>query len=327
MRPTLLIDRSDRARIELAGAQAVATLNGLVTNDVTALRAGQGQYAAALTAKGKIVADIIVLMLDDRLQVHASPAAAPGLQAMLTKFVNPRFATRTDVTETTCELTLVGEAAAEILARACGDSVSAETLATLAPFWHITATIGQTVAMIVHLPAIGAHGASMYAVIAPRDQLDALGSALRIAGAVDSDAVALNTLRVESGFPEWGIDMDENTLPQEANLDDMHAVSYTKGCYIGQETVARIHFRGHVNRSLRRLTFPDGIEPPRGAALQDSEHRGIGDVRSTSRSATAGVIGIGMVRREIDDGAAIDVHWDGGSAHAVITGKAKGAID
>lgn len=327
MRPTLLIDRSDRARIELSGAQAVATLNGLVTNDVTALRPGQGQYAAALTAKGKIVADIIVLMLGDRLQVHASPAASPGLQAMLTKFVNPRFATRIDVTETTGELTLVGESAADIIARASGGSASAEALTALTQFCHVTGTIGSTAATIVHLPAIGAHNASMYAIVAQRDQLGSIGAALRGAGAVDSDAVALDTLRVESGFPEWGIDMDENTLPQEANLDDMHAVSYTKGCYIGQETVARIHFRGHVNRSLRRLTFPDGVEPPRGATLQDSEHRGIGDVRSTALSATAGAIGIGMVRREIEDGASIDVHWEGGSAHAVITGKAKGAID
>ena len=167
----------------------------------------------------------------------------------------------------------------------------------------------------------------MYSVIVRRDQLDELHAALCAAGAMDADAAAMDTLRVESGFPEWGIDMDENTLPQEANLDDMHAVSYTKGCYIGQETVARIHFRGHVNRSLRRLTFADGIEPPRGAVLQDVEHRSIGEVRSTAKSELAGTIGIGMVRREIDDGQTIDVHWEGGATSAVITGKAKGAID
>ncbi len=327
MHPTLLIDRSDRARIEISGSQAVATLNGLITNDVAALKPGHGQYAAALTAKGKIVADMIVLMLEDRLQIHTAPAAAPGLRGMLTKFVNPRFATHTDISGDTADLTLVGDGAAAVIARASNDSVSLEALNALAQFWHIRGMIGTASVTIVRLPEIGARGTSVYSVIAHRIHLDDLRGALRAAGAVDADASAMNVLRVESGYPEWGIDMDENTLPQEANLDDVHAVSYTKGCYIGQETVARIHFRGHVNRSLRRLTFADGPEPPHGAVLQDAEHRSIGDVRSTARSEIAGTIGIGMVRREIDDGQSIDVHWDGGSTSAVITGKAKGAID
>jgi folate-binding protein YgfZ len=327
MPPTLLIDRSDRARIELSGAHAVATLNGLVTNDVAALKAGHGQYAAALTAKGKIVADMILLMLNDRIQVHASPASAPGLRAMFTKFVNPRFATLADVTDSTGDITLVGNDAAELVARASGGSVSAESLSALPHFSFVSTTIGGAPVVIVHLPPIGADNECVYSAILPRDALEDVRTALRGAGAVDAGAEAMDTLRVESGFPEWGVDMDENTLPQEANLDDMHAVSYTKGCYIGQETVARIHFRGHVNRSLRRLRFLNGVMPPRGAVLQDSEHRGIGDVRSTAKSERDGAIGIGMVRREIDDGQAIDVHWEGGATTAVIAGKAKGAIE
>ena len=327
MRPTLLIDRSDRARIELSGQHAVATLNGLVTNDVATLKAGQGQYAAALTAKGKIVADIVVLMLDDRFQLHASPAAAPGLRAMLTKFVNPRFAKLNDVSEATGDLTLVGAHGTDVLTRASGGTVSAESLDELPLFSHVRGMIGSAAVSIVHLPSIGADNERVYSVIMSRDLAQVVRAELCAAGAVDASGAAMETLRVESGFPAWGIDMDDNTLPQEANLDEMHAVSYTKGCYIGQETVARIHFRGHVNRSLRRLTFTDGVEPPRGAVLQDSEHRGIGDVRSTARSERDGAIGIGMVRREIDDGETIDVHWEGGGTSAVVTGKAKGAID
>jgi folate-binding protein YgfZ len=167
----------------------------------------------------------------------------------------------------------------------------------------------------------------VYTLIVARDALDAARVALRTAGARDASIASLETLRVESGAPSWGVDMDENTLPQEANLDDMHAVSYTKGCYIGQETVARIHFRGHVNRNLRRLVFANGVEPPRGAVLQDDSHRNVGDVRSTARSELDGTIGIGMVRCEINDGETVEVHWEGGGTSAVITGKAKGAID
>ncbi|MEO7042192.1 MAG: hypothetical protein ABI035_08025 [Gemmatimonadaceae bacterium] len=327
MHHTLLIDRSNRARLELSGANAVATLNGLITNDVAALKSGHGQYAAALTAKGKIVADVIVLMFADRLQLHASPAAAPGLRAMLTKFVNPRFATLNDVTDSTADITVVGQKAAGTLAKAAGESITAEVLDALPHFSHVQATIGSRPVTIMRLPSIGSSDASLYSVILSQVDLETVRESLRSAGAeVGTDAV-LDRLRVESGFPEWGADMDESTLPQEANLDEMHAVSYTKGCYIGQETVARIHFRGHVNRSLRRLTFADAVQPPRGAVLQDSEHRAIGEVRSTACSEHEGAIGIGMVRREIDDGSTVDVRWDGGNTSAVVIGKAKGAIE
>jgi folate-binding protein YgfZ len=325
MRPTLLIDRSDRARFELAGDHATVTLNGLVTNDVATLKPGHGQYAAALTAKGKIVADMVVLMLSDRIQIHTSPKAAPGLRAMLTKFVNPRFAKLSEVSDSTCDLTVVGAGSPQVIAQASG--IGEEALRALPHYSHTQASVGAHQVMILHLPPIGADNESMYSLIAEREALNEIRDALHSAGATDGDAGDLDILRVESGFPEWGVDMDENTLPQEANLDDLHAVSYTKGCYIGQETVARIHFRGHVNRSLRRLAFTDDLAPPAGSAIQDSEHRGIGDVRSVATSERVGVIGIGMVRREIDDGTTIDVHWEGGATSAIVTGKAKGAIE
>ena len=180
---------------------------------------------------------MVVLMLDDRLQIHASPASAPGLRAMFLKFVNPRFATRTDVSEVTADLTLVGENAAELLARASSGTMNAETLAALPHFSHLAGTLGSVAVTIVRLPAIGMSNESVFSAIVLRDAFDATRTLLHAAGAVDASAAELDTLRVESGFPEWGIDMDENTLPQEANLDEMHAVSYTKGCYIGQETV------------------------------------------------------------------------------------------
>src|SRR5690349_7872044 len=106
MRHTLLFDRSDRARLEITGGAAQATLNGLVTNDVAGLRPGHGMYAAALTAKGKIVADVRILHVDDRFLLDTSARAAAGLRDMLTKYVNPRFATVRDVSETTCQLTV-----------------------------------------------------------------------------------------------------------------------------------------------------------------------------------------------------------------------------
>lgn len=309
----------------MTGAQAVATLNGLVTNDVAMLRRGQGEYAAALTAKGKIIADLRILMLDDGLLLDTSARAAEGLRAMLGKYVNPRFATQRDVSGTTGNVSVVGPGAVELLTSVTG--VPLESLTSLPVHSHLSAQIGSTSVTVLRARALGTAAWDVFDLIVPRDAMETVTGALRSRGATASDASTWEMLRVEAGTPEWGVDMDDSTLLQEANLEDLHAVSYTKGCYVGQETVARIHFRGHVNRTLRRLNFTGDVVPPGGAALTDAEHRSVGEVRSRTRSDTEGVIGIGMVRREIDDGAALDVRWEGGGTEAMVLGKAKGAIE
>ena len=127
------------------------------------------------------------------------------------------------------------------------------------------------------------------------------------AGAVPAGLAAWEIARVEAGRPEWGIDIDENTIPQEANLDELDAISYTKGCYIGQEVVARVHFRGHVNRHLRGLRAAGGgAPPPTGAQLIDDTGNHVGDVRSAVSSPRLGGIAIGMVRREVEPGRVAD---------------------
>ncbi|MGI8510723.1 MAG: YgfZ/GcvT domain-containing protein [Gemmatimonadaceae bacterium] len=325
MPPTLLFDRSDRARIEVTGAQAVATLNGLVTNDVAMLKRGQGEYAAALTAKGKIIADLRILMLDDGLLLDTSARAAEGLRGMLGKYVNPRFATQRDVSETTGNVSLVGPGAMELLAGVTG--LQMESLTGLLVHSHLKAQIGSASVTVLRARALGADLWDVFDLIVPRDAVQPVMDELHDRGATLSDASMWQMLRVEAGTPEWGVDMDDSTLLQEANLEALHAVSYTKGCYVGQETVARIHFRGHVNRTLRRLNFTGDVIPPEGATLTDAEHRSVGEVRSRARSDTEGVIGIGMVRREIDDGAALDVRWEGGGTEAMVMGKAKGSIE
>ena len=119
--------------------------------------------------------------------------------------------------------------------------------------------------------------------------------------------------------------MDDSTLPQEANFDELGAISYTKGCYIGQETVARVHFRGHVNRFLRRLRFVTRPAPPRGAELVDETGKVIGDVRSSALSPRYGGVGLGMVRREVPPGTTLQARWDGGECSVQIEQNEKGA--
>src|SRR5205823_10456899 len=124
--------------------------------------------------------------------------------------------------------------------------------------------------------------------------------------------------RVEAGRPEWGVDIDESTLPQEANFEELHAISYTKGCYTGQETVARVHFRGHVNKHLRGLRAASAEPPAPRASLFDATGKNVGDVRSTAASPRLGGIAMGMVRREIEVGAALIARWEGGETRVDV---------
>jgi folate-binding protein YgfZ len=119
--------------------------------------------------------------------------------------------------------------------------------------------------------------------------------------------------------------MDESTLPQEANFDELGAISYTKGCYIGQETVARVHFRGHVNRFLRRLRFVTRPAPPNGAELVDETGKVIGDIRSSALSPRFGGVALGMVRREVPPGTTLQARWDGGECSVQVEQNEKGA--
>jgi folate-binding protein YgfZ len=144
----------------------------------------------------------------------------------------------------------------------------------------------------------------------PADSANALVDQLVASGASHVGLAAWEIARIENGVPEWGIDMDDNTLAQEAELERMHAISFTKGCYTGQETVARVHFRGHVNRHLRQLRFAGVAVPPPGAQVFGDGDRNLGDVRSSAYSPKQGGVAIAMLRHEAVVGSAVSVRWD-----------------
>ena len=328
----LLVDRSHRDRWTLRGPRAREMLTGLVTNDVVALAPGQGQYAAALTPKGKILADVRVLAvdagtaatpvaddgaaswLDDAaLLIDVPSRAAEGWGAMLRKFLNPRVVPYTRVTEQVRAFGLYGLHARDALAATFGTPPSA--LAQLPPYAHATLVVGGTTLLVVRVPDLGLDG---FEVLVPTNAFDATWARVASAmpGIVAGGEVAYGIARVEAGYPEWGLDIDDGTIPQEANLDELRAISYTKGCYTGQEVVARVHFRGHVNRHLRGLAYPpEGSVVPRGAQLLDESGKVVGDVRTSALSPRLGGVALGMVRREVPLGATLVARWpdDGGS--------------
>jgi tRNA-modifying protein YgfZ len=317
--PVLLFDRSARLRMQFTGPKAAESLTGLVTNDVLGLRGGDGLYACALTAKGRIIADVRILALPptsgavESLLVDANASGGVGFAAMIRKYVNPRLARYTDVTGATTCLTLTGSAAVALLQSAGAEADAIETVGTGAAFTHRGVSVAGAEVRIVRAPDLGDRLTLDLHVAAEHGTT--LRDALVAAGATPADDAEWHRLRVMAARPEWGVDMDETTLAQEANMDALQAISYRKGCYTGQETVARVHFRGHVNRTLRRIRC-DGVLPPVGSALTSGDAT-VGDTRSVALDDSGAGIGIAMVRREVADAAVLTWHDADGTRHEV----------
>lgn len=314
----VLVDRDARFRMTFTGAQAKPSLGGLVTNDVVALAPGRWQRAAALTPKGRVIALLRVADLGEELLVDTEAAAGPGFAAMIRKFVNPRLAKYADVGAGTRCLGVYGPAAAERIATALGtaaESPDGATLAALPSDALRTIGSGEERLVILRSTDLGVPG---YDLIGAPARVAAIEAALRAAGLLTAGDAVETVVRVEAGLPAWGVDMDDETIPQEANLDALGAISFNKGCYTGQEVVARIHFRGHVNRHLRWLRAEAPI--PAGATVTDAEGKEVGDVRSSVVSPRRGALALVMLRREVEPGQAVTVRGPSGDLVATVAG-------
>jgi folate-binding protein YgfZ len=307
-----VVDRGDRVRVRFDGAQAAATLTGLLTNDVLAVQPGHGQYAAALTPKGKVLADVRVFhRTGGEFLVDVAAAAGPGFLAMVRKYVNPRLTKYTDVSASLACLGVVGPHARQVVAHAL--SCSPATFDLLPPYAHSDVPHAGGGVMVARAADYGADGFDCFVAA---NAVAALRDALLASGAAAAAPDALDALRIEAGRPAWGVDMNDDTLSQEALLDTLDAISYTKGCYTGQEVVARLHFRGHVNKLLRGLRLDAAPGDGARVVVGDAD---VGDVRSRAVSPRLGAIALGMLRREVESGTAVRVQWDGGETTAVVT--------
>lgn len=315
----LLIEHGARDLWTFRGAKAAETVTGLVTNDVAGLTAGLGCYAAALTPKGRVIADVRIFACDMAagsdwldgvaLVVDVPPRAAEAWGALIQKFVNPRSAPYRREHERLRAFGVYGVRARDAVAEAFGAPPAA--LAALPDYAHATIAFEGVPLLVARVPDLGVDG---FLLIGPVEHHASTWERVQhaVPGVVVGGEDAYTIARIEAGHPEWGVDIDETTIPQEANFDDLHAISYTKGCYTGQEVVARIHFRGHVNRHLRGIAYPpDGRPIPQYAELVTEDGKVVGDVRSSTISPRLGGVAIGMVRREIELGATLHARWTG----------------
>lgn len=268
-------DVSDRTQIRLTGEDRTAFLHNLCTNDIRKLSAGSGCEAFLLNAQGRILGHVQVFAEDDTLVVESSPGHTQALMSQLDRYLIREKVELSDASEAWGQLLLIGPRADECLA-----DLNATAPAS-APLSNCDASIaGHT----VRLRRTSLAGETSLLIAVQRDDLFDVWNALRKAGAVAMGASTVEICRVEAGSPVYGLDISDRSLPQEVARDE-RAISFAKGCYIGQETVARIDARGHVNKFLVGVQFEGHELPAAETSLSDSSGE-IGTVTSSTFSPT-----------------------------------------
>jgi len=275
-----LIDRSARGRIVVSGVDRASYLQGLLTNDIAALRPGQGCYAAYLTAQGRMIADMLVYELDDVMLMTTSRDVKDTVLARLDQFVFTEDVKLGDVTDSFAQLAIVGPDAARHAAALLG-GVSESSLASMVDHGNARADFRGSPAIVTRITDPGEPGFDLF-IEATHET--AARSALADAGVPALDEATADVLRIEAGIPVFHRDMDEETIPLEAGIES-RAISFTKGCYVGQEVIVRVLHRGHgrVARKLVGLRF-DGEDVPAAGAAVHSGDREIGAITSVAWS-------------------------------------------
>jgi tRNA-modifying protein YgfZ len=288
-----VVDRSERGKLALTGSEAKAFLHGQVTNDVEGLEPGRGCYAAFLTHKGKMLGDLRILDRGDELLLDTERVALQELFNMIRRYKLGRDVELHKRTVQLGLLSLIGPDARRVAGGRVGAQEHDNARAEIA---------GRPVLLVATDVGVD--------VFCDAQDTEAVRAAL---DAVPVAEEAAEVVRIERGRPRYGVDLDDSVIPQEAGLNQ-RAVSFTKGCYVGQETVARLYYRGKPNRHLR------GLRLSAVAATGDELRRGekvVGRLGSVAVSPARGPIALAIVRREAAIGDTLSV-GDGSTTAEVV---------
>jgi folate-binding protein YgfZ len=301
-----------RAAIDVSGADRASFLHGLLTNDVQALAPGGGCYAAWLTPQGRMTTDLHVFAGDERIVLDVPAELTAALLQRLDQSVFTEDIRLTDLSHSLALVWIHGPSAAAVLERVLA---GASGLASWTGYRHAPVQFDNTAATVGRVDQLGVPGFCVYVDAAREPDLRA---ALETAGAVAADRPAIEAARIEAGYPVFGIDMTDDTIPLEAGIED-RAISFTKGCYVGQEVIVRVLHRGHgrVARRLVGLRLGAGLPVRGGRILADD--REAGAVTSAARSPRFGPIAMGYVHRDFTTpGTRVTVDTPDGPVAAAI---------
>lgn len=286
-----IIDLSSRGRILVSGTEAVQFLNGLITNDMKTLAENTWMPAAFPNVQGRLLASVRVIRLADEetgknicptFLIDTEPATHERVLKTIERFTLAGDFRVTDITSQTVMLSVQGKKAANVVRLVMGDEAPnlAAHQAMKIPQQQGGTASHVTVIRATHTAAAGVD------LLVNSEQASSLWDALVIAGARPSGYDAFQILRIEAGVPRYGVDMDETNVVTEVALDE--AVSYTKGCYVGQEIIARIKYRGHVARKLTGLLFDQAVTVEANASIKSKDQKDIGRITSSTYSPHLG---------------------------------------
>ena len=313
LRAGAIVAPADVATIDLTGSAgggpndqgAITCFQGLLTSDVEKPGDGAFVYGALLTPKGMIVVDGWAARLGPRVRFTVPLEGRERALVILQRSVPPRLARSADRTGQTAVLRVAGAHAVAVMGAAGIPIPQAPNHAIEASVGGVTLEIART--------SDATPPPFLFQITLAVDQRADVRERLRAAGAHDATPAALELARILAGWPRLSSEVDEKTIPQEVRFDEIGGVSYTKGCYTGQETVSRLHFRGHANRQLRGLRFE--TDPPASPASGWSgvtyEEHDVGRVSSIAWLPDGGGsllgrwIGLAIVRREVPIGATV----------------------
>jgi glycine cleavage system T protein len=308
-----LFDFSFRAKLVLTGEDRVKFLHRILSNDIKSLTPGHGTYALLLNAQGHILADLRVYADDDRLWIDTDADLAGKARAILRRYI---IADRVEIeTRPLFSVALQGPRSREIVQKLFGASI--EPLEQEMDH-HLTDFGGQP-ARVVKLSSTGQQGYEVWleTAVAARLWETALAEGAAV-GLAPCGVEALEILRIEAGIPRYGPDFGEDTLPLEAGLTN--ALSFNKGCYIGQEIVERARSRGHVNWKLAGLRLDAGGPMPKPGDALIAEGKPVGEVTSACLSVTCGVpLALAYVRREVSEPGSTLALPGGSTAKVALT--------
>ena len=285
-----LLDHSERGKLALTGPEAKRFLQGQVSNDVEALVPGTGCYATFLTPKGKMLGDLRILDTGEELLLDTERVSLQELFNMIRRF---SLGYQAELHKRTLQRGLLGLLGPGADAVAGLEELGAEEHS------HLTSELGGIAVRAIRTD-------SGIDLLCDAADTEGLAAVLEQAGARPVSEAVAEIVRVERGRPRYGIDLDDTVIPQEAGLNG-RAVSFTKGCYVGQETVARLFYRGKPNRQLRGLRLMGPAVP--GAEISFGE-RTVGRLASVAESPAIGCIALALVRREAPPGSTVTVGTD-----------------
>ena len=310
-----MVDRSARGRIVVSGADRASYLQGLLTNDIVALKAGRGCYAAYLTAQGRMIADVYVYELGDVILLTMNGGVKDDVLAKLDQFIFSEDVQLGDVTATFAQIGVIGPDAVTIVSRLL-TGASPDALGALAEHGNLRAEWNGEPAIVTRVTDTGEPGFDVFVDTSTRGAFE---TALATAGVAVLDEQTVEAIRLEAGVPVFRRDMDEDTIPLEAGIES-RAISFSKGCYVGQEVIIRVLHRGHgrVARKLVGVVF-DGEQPPAGGSVVRAGDREVGRVTSSAISpALKRPIALAYLHRDfVTPGVAVSVDGMNGIVSAL----------